>query len=48
MISQQELEGKVKEADYLLVSGRLKINRTVLENAQNIKMYKEPEWDLIQ
>ena len=37
-VSQQELEGKVKEADYLLVSGRLKINRTVLENAQNIKM----------
>lgn len=37
-VSQQELEGKVKEADYLLVSGRLKINRTVLGNAQNIKM----------
>lgn len=37
-VSQQELEGKVKEADYLLVSGRLKINRTVLENATNIKM----------
>ena len=37
-VSQQELEGKAKEADYLLVSGRLKINRTVLENAQNIKM----------
>lgn len=37
-VSQQELEGKVKEAEYLLVSGRLKINRTVLGNAQNIKM----------
>ena len=37
-VSQQELEDKVKKADYLLVSGRLKINRTVLENATNIKM----------
>lgn len=37
-VSQQELEDKVKNADYLLVSGRLRINRKVLENAVNTKM----------
>lgn len=37
-VSQQELEDKVKYADYLLVSGRLRINRKVLGNVVDIKM----------
>lgn len=36
--SQEELEAKAAIADYILVSGRLKINQTVLNNAKNLKM----------
>lgn len=36
--SQEELESKAAIADYILVSGRLKINQTVLNNAKNLKM----------
>lgn len=37
-VKQQELEDRVANADYLLVSGRLKINNKVLENSRNLKM----------
>lgn len=37
-ISQQDLEGKILQADYLLVSGRLNINAAVLSKATRLQM----------
>ena len=37
-ISQQELIEKAPLADYILVSGRLKINKEVIDAAKNLKM----------
>ena len=37
-ISQEELISRVGDADYLLVSGNLKIDKTVLDNALKVKM----------
>lgn len=37
-ITETELKDKVKDADYILASGRLKINKEVLDNAPNVKM----------
>lgn len=37
-ISQKELEEKALQADYILASGRLKINKQVLDCAKNLKM----------
>lgn len=37
-VNQQELEDKVADVDYLLVSGRLKISSKVLENGKKLKM----------
>lgn len=36
--SQEELETLIGDADYMLASGRVKINSDVLENARNLKM----------
>lgn len=36
--SQEQLVKEAANADYLLVSGRLKINKDVLDNAKNLKM----------
>lgn len=36
--NQKELEKEAGQADYLLVSGRLKINREVIKKATNVKM----------
>lgn len=37
-LSQEELVKKAEVADYILASGRLKIDREVVENATNLKM----------
>ncbi|MBQ1387002.1 MAG: phosphoglycerate dehydrogenase [Erysipelotrichales bacterium] len=37
-VTQEDLEKKVHEADYLLVSGRLKVTRELLAKAKNLKM----------
>lgn len=36
--TQEQLINEASDADYLLVSGRLKINKDVLNNAKNLKM----------
>lgn len=36
--TQEQLVKEATDADYLLVSGRLKINKEVLDNAKNLKM----------
>jgi len=37
-VSQENLLSKVSQADYLLVSGRLKIDKNVIDNAVNLQM----------
>lgn len=37
-LDAEELKAKIKDADYLLVSGRMKVNAEILQEAKNLKM----------
>ncbi len=37
-VTQENFEIKVKDADYILASGRLKINKAIIDNASRLKM----------